>query len=205
MTLADVLVRTGDLFAHSGKHALADAHRFAAAAVEANPSNADALALLAKVNGREGNLDTMAMLFERAMRLEPHDAMPYVAYADAITHRIVPAATRPEDGAKRAELLAKALTLYAKAAKLDSDDARAWSGIGTTLAKSGGDPNVAIKAFRLSFRLAPPTELDAFELLQLYVRTGRRTDAQQLMEDVIKPSGNVAAILAAQAVMEAAH
>jgi tetratricopeptide (TPR) repeat protein len=88
-----------------------------------------------------------------------------------------------------AEELARARALFAKSTQLDPAMARAWAGLGATYTFDP-DPTAGIAALEKSLALAPADEEAAFYLVQLYARTGRRAEAQKLVDTVIAPAGN---------------
>ena len=166
-----VLFELGDVLLHAGAATLRDAQTMLEAAVKVNPSNADALADLGLVASRQRRFDDADALLARAVALEPRDELPYLAYGWSLLDR-------EKDVAKARQLFEKALALH-------PNSARALEGLGETYAADPkGDVARGIDALQKSLALAPSQPDAVYNLLVLYVRAGRRADAESMLSQL---------------------
>jgi tetratricopeptide (TPR) repeat protein len=175
-----LLVALGDLLMHSMTPHFSEGETFIAAAIKANPSNADAYAEMGVAKSWQRENAEAERYFEKAVQLGSRNALPYLLYGDSILHR-VDAGIRHNAVAPPAEI-AKARDLFRKATELDPQSATAFSGLGATYALTMDDPAPGIAALERSLALAPSEIGTLFNLIVIESRAGRRNDAAKHLE-----------------------
>jgi len=168
----EVLAALGDLLVHCTPALRPDAVRFLGEALRLNPKNAAATASLAVAKVLDRKHDEADALYLRAVELGVKEWTPYAVAADRLVDRGVPS---PAD-------VAKARTLYERAAVLNPDAARAWAGIGATYVGASGDVKPGIAALEKGMKLDGKDAAVAANLALLYLHDGRRAEAQRLVD-----------------------
>lgn len=175
-----LLVGLADLLIHTHTPHFGEAETFLTAALQANPSSADANAEMGVAKSWQRQNAEAETYFEKAVQLGSRDALPYVLYADSILRR-TDASARRNAGVPQADVL-KARELFRKAAELNPSSAIAFSGLGATYTMTPGDPAPGIAALEKSLALAP-SEADAlYNLVVLDARAGRRDEALKRLD-----------------------
>jgi tetratricopeptide (TPR) repeat protein len=175
-----LLVGLADLLIHAHTPHFGEVETFLTAALQANPSSADANAEMGVAKSWQRQNAEAETYFEKAVQLGSRDAVPYLLYADSILRR-VDASVRHNAGAPSADVL-KARELFRKATDLNSSSAVAFSGLGATYTMTTDDPAPGIAALEKSLALAP-SEADAlYNLVVLDARAGRRDEALKRLD-----------------------
>ena len=185
MTYASLVHRFGHLLANANESNAATAEEFLHEALKANPANAGAHADLGRLHEMAGRRAEAEAAYQRAVQLGSTDAEVYLLCGASLINRFA-----EYDGEIPAEEVQKARRFFTRGAELDPHSARAWMGIGATYAAGSEDPAPGIAALEKSLSLAPGDLEAAFYLVQLYARSGRRSEASRLVEQVIVPSGD---------------
>jgi tetratricopeptide (TPR) repeat protein len=175
-----LLIGLGDLLMNSTAPHFGEAEAFIAAAIKANPSNADAYAEMGVAKAWQRENAEAETYFEKAVQLGSRSASPYLLYGDSILRRI-DAGIRNNAEAPPADV-AKARDLFRKATELDPQSATAFSGLGATYALTTDDPAPGIAALERSLALAPSEIGTIFNLIVIESRAGRRDDAAKHLE-----------------------
>jgi tetratricopeptide (TPR) repeat protein len=173
-----LLVTLADLLSHSRGDAANDADSFLDAALQANPNNADAYAQRGSLYARMGKRPEADAAFEKAAQLGSKSFVPYLMYADSLMEQI-DTSMRRNAGAPP-DKVARARELYRKAIAINPSSARAHAGLGATYIAGSDDPAPGIEALQRSLALAPAQDDVTFNLIGLYVRSGRRDEAAKL-------------------------
>ena len=187
MDHADVLYRLGDLLTRgTDSRGYPDAERFLKGAIAENAEHAGAYATLGLLHDLDGRAAEASVEYERAVKFGSNDPDVYLVYGVTVFRNVYNASR----GAKAPpQELAHARKLFEKAAELAPQSPRAYAGIGATYVIGDDDPAPGIVALEKSMSLAPGQNDVAYNLLQLYARTGRRDDAAKLLEDVVAKTG----------------
>jgi tetratricopeptide (TPR) repeat protein len=172
--------------------ALSDADTLLNEAIRVDPASAAAYAQLGNVKTAMDDRTAAAAAYEKAVSLGS-DAATLTAYGRSLLR----VETRTEEDVKRAR------ELLALAAQRDPDSPRALAGLGETYLWSEGDPEPGIEALEKSLKLAPSQEDVAMNLLYLYARAGRRSDAQRMATILGNSSDPAMSQFATEAVLRA--
>ena len=175
-----LLVGLGDLLLNSLTPRFGEAETFLAAAIKANPSNADAYAEMGVAKAWQRDNAEAEKYFEKAVQLGSRSATPYLLYGDSILRRL-DAGLRHNEVAPQADV-ARARDLFRKATELDPQSATAFAGLGATYAWTSDDPVPGIAALERSLTLAPSEVGTIFNLIVIECRAGRRDDAAKHLE-----------------------
>ena len=107
-----LLVGLGDLLMHSMTPHFGEGETFVAAAIKANPSNADAYAEMGVAKSWQRENAEAERYFEKAVQLGSRNTLPYLLYGDSILRRLDAgirnnAVAPPADTPKRANFSAR--------------------------------------------------------------------------------------------------
>ncbi len=183
MSYEDVVVRLGDLLAHTKR--LEEGERYYDAALAANPGCAGALAGLAWVRQRQERKDEAAALVRKAAEAGSTDFRVY--YADgrarweALTEK--PRHRENLDPEDRAQLEA-ARAAFRRSAELNPDYAEALAALGRTyrLEPRGANVEEGIAALEAAKKRLPTREDVAIDLAALYEQKGDKARADALLQ-----------------------
>jgi tetratricopeptide (TPR) repeat protein len=196
MTHADVLYRLGDLLARgTGGRGNAEAERFLLAATSENKEHAGAWATLAMLHDTQGRAAEAQVEYDRAVRFGSDDPQVYLWYGQAVLANAV----RTEKPSQAEALRAR--KLFARAAELNRNSARALAGLGETYVVTDEDPAPGIAALERSIALSPGQDDATMSLLQLYARAGRNDDAKRIFDTVIVRGGDAKLVARAREVL----
>jgi len=199
MTRAEVLSRLGDYLAHGQSERGPDAENHYQAAIRTDPSHAPAYAGLGLLRDSKKRYDEAARYYEKAVALQPDDALTLFLYAENIVERFTPSGTiiRRAPGATPSEM-ARARELYRRSIRLRPDVAEAYAGLGLTYVFDEGDLGAGIEALEKA-RLMLPSRMDiVMNLVGLYARSGAVPKARDLVDHVLAPSGRKEELVAAR-------
>jgi tetratricopeptide (TPR) repeat protein len=173
-----LLTGLADLLMHTQTPHFDEAETFLKAALNVNPSSAEAYAEMgvAKAWQRQDG----DAFFEKAVTLGSRDTLPYLLYGDSILRRLQ--ANMRSKARVPSEDVAKARNLFRKAAELNPSSAIAFSGLGATYTVANDDPAPGIAALEHSLALAPMDPPALYNLVMLDARAGRRDEALRLIE-----------------------
>jgi tetratricopeptide (TPR) repeat protein len=176
---ADALSRLGELLLNSGSEGEGAGKRLAAAeehfraALAADPAHGRATAGLGAVARQAGRLDQAAAHFEQAARLAPDDFFVQFLYGSALLET--------EAGAAR---LPRARAALRRSVELRPDFAEGWGQLAYsyTFGDEGELAEEAVEPFERAWRLRPSRPELAFNLALVYMRTGQRARAEEMVE-----------------------
>jgi tetratricopeptide (TPR) repeat protein len=175
-----LLVGLGDLLMHSVAPHFREAETFIAAAMQANPSSADAYAEMGVAKSWQRENAEAETYFEKAVQFGSRDATPYILYGDSILRRL-DAGIRRNAVAPPGDV-AKARKLFRKATELDPQSATAFSGLGATYTLTTDDPAPGIAALERSVALAPAESNTLYNLILIEARAGQSSEAAKHLE-----------------------
>ncbi len=188
MTYDDVVVRLGDLLAHTGR--LADGERYYEAALAANRANAEAFAGLAWVRRRQERKEEAAALARQAVEAGSTDFRAYYADGRGRWEALTEKPQNPEnlDPKFRAELEA-ARASFRRSLELNPDFAEARAALGRTyrLEPRGATIDEGIAALEAARRQLPKREDVAADLAALYDRKGDKARGDALLAPMTGP------------------
>ncbi len=177
MTRDEVLARLGWLLLRGSPQGAAQADRFLAEALRANPRNVGALTGLAGVRDAQGRPEEAWALYRSALDQDPRDPRPFLDAAAAVLRRLGnPSARRPGDAAR-------ARALLERAGALCPADAGVWEALGRTyVLEPAGGIAPGIDALQRCLALDPDRFGAARDLVVLWVRAGRPERAREVNE-----------------------
>ena len=181
-----LLVGLADLLMHSLSPHFGEAETFIAAAMRANPSNAEAYAEMGVAKSWQRQTAEAETYFEKAVQLGSREATPYLLYGDSILRRLD--ANVPRGAGAPSPDVVRARSLFRKATELDPQSAVAFSGLGATYAMTTDDPAAGIAALERSLALAPSESNTIYNLIVLEARAGRRDDAAKRLDALARLS-----------------
>jgi tetratricopeptide (TPR) repeat protein len=188
---AELLYRLGDYLLHLDPSREKQAERHLRDAVALDPKHGPAWAALGQLEHRRGRFKEASALFDKALKLAPDDPSIALLYAYSLVERTFPpgVTVRREVGDVPKALL-QARELFRRALKDSSDIVEAWAGLGSTWAFDSGDVSPGIAALEKALALAPGRVDIAVDLAELYVRSGKRQRAEDLVERVVRHSSD---------------
>lgn len=202
---AETLYRLGSLLARTAPHLAADAAEHFRAALAVDPRHGPAVAGLGMVAALGGDLVAASSRFHEAAALEPDDAEIQRLLGQSLLDRALgdggPQTLDP--GGETALLLAAARAAFGRVVALAPSDPQGWAGLGMSHSLDRRPPATAVAALEVAVG-ALPTRLDlAFDLALLYARSGRREDAQRLVDRVLDPADPALAARAREGILQA--
>ncbi|HET8775808.1 MAG TPA: tetratricopeptide repeat protein [Thermoanaerobaculia bacterium] len=177
-----LLFELGHLLAHAAPDSAADARRFLDEVVAADASHAGAHADIGRLQFLAGRREEANESFARAVALGSSDPQVYLLVGISALNAVT--GTNAEPGPP-GELRLRARKAFERSAELDPEAAVAWTGIGATYISTDEDPAPGVAALERALALAPGDADAAFYLVQLYARSGRRAEAQELIDTVL--------------------
>jgi tetratricopeptide (TPR) repeat protein len=176
LPLPDALYRLGDLLLQNGDAAHAAAEEHFRAALAAAPGHGPARAGLGRIAQDAGRLAEARAAYEQAAREAPDDFFLHYLYGLSL---LEPAPDPPS--------LPRAKAALRRAVELRPGFAEGWGRLAQALTYETPLPADAAQVFETAFRLMPWRQDFAFNLAVFYARTGRRAQAQKLVDDVLVP------------------
>jgi Tfp pilus assembly protein PilF len=159
----------------------ARAQRYFEAAIAANPEYARAHAGLGDAYKFQKRWDEARPHYERALALAPDDALNQLEYAEYLHER----AKAEEDPEERVRLVRQARQHYVRSQNLDPDLPETYAMYGASFLVEGEDPERGLDTLEHA-RAMLRSNLDIqLMLAQLYMKTGRRAEARDLLETVV--------------------
>jgi len=199
---AELLYRLGDYLLHLDPSREKQAERHLRRAVALDPKHGPAWAALGQLEHTRGRFKEASALFDKALKLAPDDPSIALLYAYSLVERTFPPGVmvRREVGDVPKALL-QARDLFRRALKDSPDIVEAWAGLGSTWAFDSGDVSPGIAALEKALTLAPGRVDVAVDLAELYVRSGKRQRAEDLIERVVRHSSDPQERAAGEAVL----
>jgi len=199
---AELLYRLGDYLLHLDPSKEKQAERHLREAVALDPKHGPAWAALGQLEHTRGRFKEASALFDKALKLAPGDPSIALLYAYSLVERTFPPGVmvRREVGDVPKALL-QARDMFRRALKDSPDIVEAWAGLGSTWAFDSGDVSQGIAALEKALTLAPGRVDVAVDLAELYVRSGKRQRAEDLIERVIRHSSDPQERAAGEAVL----
>ncbi|HET8946578.1 MAG TPA: tetratricopeptide repeat protein, partial [Candidatus Polarisedimenticolia bacterium] len=188
---AELLYRLGDYLLHLDPSLAKPAERHLREAVRLDPKHGPAWAALGQLEHKRGRFKEASALFDKALKLAPNDPSIALLYAYSLVERTFPpgVTVRREVGDVPKALL-QARDLFRRALKDSPDIVEAWAGLGSTWAFDSGNVSQGIAALEKALALAPGRVDVAVDLAELYVRSGKRQRAEDLVERVVRHSSD---------------
>jgi tetratricopeptide (TPR) repeat protein len=188
---AELLYRLGDYLLHLDPGKEKQAERHLEEAVRLDPKHGPAWATLGQMEHNHGRFKEASALFDKALALAPNDPSIALLYAYSLVERTFPPGVmvRREVGEVPKALL-QARELFRRALKDSPDIVEAWAGLGSTWAFDSGNVSPGIAALEKALALAPGRVDVAVDLAELYVRSGKRQRAEDLIEHVVRHSSD---------------
>ena len=149
MTRDAVLYELGHLLGYIERDRPANAQKFLRGALEENPDHAGAHASLGRLHDLAGDQKAADAAFARAAALGSDDPMVYILLGRSAVQKLEGAGVPAETD------LARARSLFMKAAQLDPRSPRAWMGVGITYLAGDGDVRPGIEAMEKARSLSP--------------------------------------------------
>jgi len=192
MTRAQTLSRLGDYLVHSQTGREGDAEAHFQAAIRADPSLASAYTGLGYLRDLQKRRQEATAGYEKALALAPDDPLTMFLYAESLMDRFMPPGTITRRSAREGPPpeLAQARDLYRASIRLRPDVAEAYAGFGGTFTLDDADLTEGIAALEKARRMLPSRMDVALNLAGLYARSGERSKAQDIVERVLRRSGN---------------
>lgn len=188
---AELLYRLGDYLLHLNDDHTREAERHLYEAVRLDTKHGPAWAALGQIEHQRGRFKEASALFDKALRLDPGDPSIALLYAYSLVERTFPPGTVVRrDLGEVPKALLQARELFKRALKERADIVEAWAGLGTTYAFDSGDVNPGIAALEKALALAPGRVDVAVDLAELYVRSGKRQRAEDLVERIVRHSSD---------------
>jgi tetratricopeptide (TPR) repeat protein len=176
-----LLYELGHLLVHTAPQATAEARRFLDAALSVNASHAGAHADVGRLHHIAGRRQEANASFARAVELGSSDAQVHLLVGISVLDEFKGGQAVAAPG----ESLLKGRRAFARGVELDPSSVLGWTGLGATYVFTNEDPSAGIAALEKALALAPADVNAAFYLVQLYARTGRRAEAQRLVDTVL--------------------
>ncbi|HEX3580813.1 MAG TPA: tetratricopeptide repeat protein [Thermoanaerobaculia bacterium] len=181
---AETLVALADLLLVTD--AWRDAEPFLAKAMELDPKNAAALALMGRFREGAGKLDEAVALYDRAVALDSADVRPFAFASNSLVSRLQAA---QNDGLTPARSdVDKARRIAGAGLKRAPSDPDLLATMGATYTFAGEDPKAGIAWSAKAFSIAPSRIDVACDLVLLYARAGKPNLAKAMIDRVIARS-----------------
>ncbi len=197
MTREDVLVRLGDLLVHVHPDRAAEAEEHFAEARRINPSCAAAYAGLGCLRDRTERYDEAVALYEKALAIDPEDALACFHLGRCLTRRALAQPPPPEPG-QVAPDIARAQGLFVRTIQLRPGFAEAYAEYGRTFLVEGGNLPSAINLLETARQMLPARTDIVVNLAMLYARKGDGARAHALVENVLAHMNDREALEAAR-------
>src|SRR5436309_1249278 len=194
MTYAETLSRLGDYLLRSQAGREEDAQAHFQAALLADPSYAPAYAGMGYLRDLQKRNRDAAGYYEKALALNPDDALTLFLYAESLITQSAPTGPTPPD-------LTRARDLYKKSIRLRPDVAEAYAGLGATFTYEDDRLSEGIEALEKARKRLPSRMDVVLNLAGLYARSGGRAKARDLVDGVLARSGNPQAIEAGKEIL----
>lgn len=189
----EVLYSLGDFLTNATRDDAAEP--LLRAALAANPNHTSALADLGMFLGRQGDTAEAQAMFAKAAAAGSRDPRVFVLQGEAMLARFGDRQRRGGDIPSSESLAARAL--FEKALALDPRDANAWAGIGATYMFTREDAKPGIDALEKSLAIEQQADV-ATNLVFLYARARRRTDARRVVDRIVEPAGDATLLAVAR-------
>lgn len=199
---AELLYRLGDYLLHLDASRMKQAEGHLREAVGLDAKHGPAWAALGQLEHQRGRFKEASVLFDKALGLAPGDPSIALLYAYSLVERTFP----PGVVVRRAvgdvpKALTQARDLFKRALKDSPDIVEAWAGLGSTYAFDSGNLGPGVAALEKALTLAPGRVDVAVDLAELYVRSGKRQRAEDLIERIVRHSSDPEQRAAGQAVL----
>jgi tetratricopeptide (TPR) repeat protein len=206
MKQEDVLVRLGDLLAHSGDERAMESKEHFQQALKIDPLHAGARAGLGRIARTLGDLDGAVRHYEAAIDLDARDYLVHFKLAETLVRRRNPAIRRTgkssgigSEATIGSSDLERAREHYRKSIELNPEFAEAYIGYGTAILFSrDADLGAAIKLMEAGARLLPARSDVVVNLAILYNSNGDHEKARYLVDKVLPRMGDPEALEAAK-------
>jgi len=159
----------------------AAAKRYLDAALAANPDNARALVGLAHWHASRDDYVQAEPLYERAIGLQPDDALPHLDYAEYLSAR----AFRAQSPEERRDWLSKARRHFVRSHALDDANPETLVAYGATFLMPGEAPAKGLDTLEAAHALLPAHPHVKLTLASLYATMERYDDARRLVRQVL--------------------
>jgi tetratricopeptide (TPR) repeat protein len=199
---SEVLYRLGNYLLHLDARTLDAAEAHLREAVRLDPKLGAAWADLGQVEHLRGHEEESGRMFERALSLAPEDQGVALLYAYSLVERTFPPGVvvrRPVGDVP--PRLVQARDLFRRAMREAPRNVEAWAGLGSTYAFDAGDLEPGIEALEKAMGLAPGRVDIAIDLAALYARSGRRSQAEGLIDRIVSRSSDPEQRAAGEAVL----
>lgn len=189
MGRAAALQRLGDLLMRSDVGRQDEAEGHFREALRLDPALAAAYTGLGMVRDAQDRFADAAGFFEKAIALDPDDAMPRLYYGESLLRRDSSGGSMRQvaaDATPPGLLLAR--EHFRKAIRLQPGLAEAYAGFGATFVRESGPVAEGIAALEKVLPLLPLRSDVIFNLAALYARQGDRDRAEAVMEPLLSRS-----------------
>lgn len=174
LSSSEAAVALGDLSAQTQRYGRARAYYHAALGLA--PGNPRAMAGLADALAREGDWQTAAGWYDRALAAGADDAIVQLEYAK-YRHALARGARDPD---RRVDEVQAARRHYARSQALDPALPEAFEGHGSTFLLEGQDPRGGLEFLEEAHRMLPSSIEIKISLARLYARLGQKERARDL-------------------------
>ena len=188
---AELLYRLGDYLLHLSEDRTRQAERHLYEAVRLDRRHGPAWAALGQLEHQRGRFKEATALFDKALSFAPDDPSIALLYAYSLVERTFPpGVVVRRDLGEVPKALLQARDLFKRALEEHSDILEAWAGLGSTYAFDRGDVSPGIAALEKALALAPGRVDIAVDLAELYVRSGKRQRAEDLIARNVRHSSD---------------
>jgi tetratricopeptide (TPR) repeat protein len=184
MSREDVLCRLGDYLARTAPDRAADAEKHFLEALKVNPGHAASHAGLGVVLDLSGRPEQSAAHFEKALALDPNDALAAYRYAESLLFRQDPGPEGVSPDGVPAHI-ARARELFGQSIAARPGFAEAYVGYGLTFFRTPGSVAPGITMLEKAARLLPSRTDILRNLTVLYAEDGRWDEAHAIVERVL--------------------
>ena len=195
LSAADANVQLADLLLHIGRRQ--EAESFLQRALDLQPEHPDALAIMARSRDLGQRFDEAEILYREALAGGSLRAQTFLHYGVHLLHTAQgpsqPAAVvegEPEADSPQRRI-ERARWALEQAIDLKGDFGEAYFVLGQSHALEGGDTQAGQQALRRAHALLPDRLDVVAALAQAHARNGERRVAEELIEDLLRPRGDV--------------